>query len=323
MHGFGLDLDLVGQGQQRPFRAVQLGGTERLTSPPAADFGEPRQPSVAALLLRDRVVIWLALAGVTALSWLYVYRQMGAMEGMADIAMPAVFTPWTASDFALNYGDLVGDDAGHDAAQRRTDDPDLCDDQPAASASAASLLFRQWCSPSGYLIAWGLFGALCDLRRLGARTRCPDCADDRKAGPGIGRHRRHCRRHLPAHPIEIGLPDALPLALRLRPQPLAGRRRGRTADGAGARALLSRLLLVFDGDLIRGRHHEPRMDGRDHRLRLRRKAVSGRTVDCARRRRCNAGVRVLPLFFRLDFFRLDLARANPTGAAARGAPPEM
>jgi predicted metal-binding membrane protein len=48
------------------------------------------------------VVIWLALAGVTALSWLYLYRQMGAMEWMADIAMPALFTPWTASDFPLN-----------------------------------------------------------------------------------------------------------------------------------------------------------------------------------------------------------------------------
>ena len=57
---------------------------------------------VAELLLRDRVVIWLALATVTALSWLYVYRQMAPMEEMADIAAPAAFTPWTATDFALN-----------------------------------------------------------------------------------------------------------------------------------------------------------------------------------------------------------------------------
>jgi predicted metal-binding membrane protein len=47
-------------------------------------------------------VIWSALAAVTALSWLYVYRQMGPMEGMADIAVPAAFAPWTATDFALN-----------------------------------------------------------------------------------------------------------------------------------------------------------------------------------------------------------------------------
>ena len=29
---------------------------------------------------------------------------MGAMEGMTDIAMPAVFAPWTIADFALNLG---------------------------------------------------------------------------------------------------------------------------------------------------------------------------------------------------------------------------
>jgi predicted metal-binding membrane protein len=61
-----------------------------------------RGAHVAALLLRDRVVIWLALAGVTAFSWLYIDQQMGAMEGMGDIAVPAIFTPWTAGDFALN-----------------------------------------------------------------------------------------------------------------------------------------------------------------------------------------------------------------------------
>jgi len=54
------------------------------------------------LLLRDRVAIWSGLAAVAALSWLYVYRQMGPMEGMADLAMPAAFVPWTAGDFALN-----------------------------------------------------------------------------------------------------------------------------------------------------------------------------------------------------------------------------
>ena len=97
-----------------------------------------------------------------------------------------------------------------------------------------------------------------------------------------------------AHAIEIGLPDALPFAIRFRAQPLAGGQCGRNADGGGARTLLSGMLLVFDGALVRGRDHEPRVDGRDHRLRLCRKTVPGGTVDSARRRNCDAGVRNLP-----------------------------
>ena len=66
------------------------------------DLSTARGGPAAALLLRDRLAVWLALVAVTALSWVYVYRQMGPMEGMADIAMPAACVPWTAADFALN-----------------------------------------------------------------------------------------------------------------------------------------------------------------------------------------------------------------------------
>src|SRR4029077_9474218 len=70
-----------------------------MSDPSAGRLRPPRdQP------LRDRVVIWLGLAAVTALSWLYVYRQMGAMEGMADIAVPDAYVPWTAAYSALNRG---------------------------------------------------------------------------------------------------------------------------------------------------------------------------------------------------------------------------
>src|SRR5205809_522729 len=84
------------------------------------------------------------------------------------------------------------------------------------------------------------------------------------AAADFGGGRRHRRRHLSAHAFEIRLPDALPLALRLRPQSLAGGPRGRIADGCGARALLSRLLLVLDGAVVCRRDHEPPMDGGNH-----------------------------------------------------------
>src|SRR5205823_5626408 len=191
------------------------------------------------------------------------------------------------------YSDLVGDDAGHDAAQRRADDPDLRDDQPPEAPARPA-----FCSHNGVHVGvsdrLGAVRCLCDPRGLGFRTCCPDCASDGKARPGIGRHRRHGRRYLPAHPIEIDLPDALPLTVRLCPQPLARWWSGGDADGGGARAVLSGMLLVLDGALVRGGHHEPRMDGRDYRLRLCREAVPGRTVDGARQRCCDAGLWHIP-----------------------------
>jgi predicted metal-binding membrane protein len=108
-------------------------------------------------LLRDRLAIWLGLAAITALSWLYVYRQMGAMEGMTDIAMPAVFAPWTIADFALNLGIWWAMMPGmmlpsaapmvltFAAINRRKRERG----QPFVPAMVFTL---------GYLIAWGLFG---------------------------------------------------------------------------------------------------------------------------------------------------------------------
>jgi predicted metal-binding membrane protein len=108
-------------------------------------------------LLRDRVVIWLGLAAVTALSWLYLYRQMVPMEEMADIPVPAAFTPWTTADFALNIAIWWA----------------MMPGMMLPSAAPMILTFaainrrkRQRGQPfvptvvftSGYLIAWGLFG---------------------------------------------------------------------------------------------------------------------------------------------------------------------
>jgi predicted metal-binding membrane protein len=65
----------------------------------------------ARALSRDRIIVLLALLGVTALAWLYLIadRQrmadtgaasMPGMPGMADMAMPM---PWTVAEFALTF----------------------------------------------------------------------------------------------------------------------------------------------------------------------------------------------------------------------------
>jgi predicted metal-binding membrane protein len=51
------------------------------------------------LPLRDHAAILLALIGLAAVAWLYIYLQMSPMD---EVAMPVAFSPWTAADFALN-----------------------------------------------------------------------------------------------------------------------------------------------------------------------------------------------------------------------------
>jgi predicted metal-binding membrane protein len=134
-----------------------------MSDPSAGSLRLPRdQP------LRDRVVIWLGLAAVTALSWLYVYRQMGPMEGMADLAMPAAYVPWTAADFALNMAiwwammpgmmlpsaaPMILTFATINRQKRRRGQPFV-----------PTMVFS-----SGYLIAWGVFGIFATLADWGSK----------------------------------------------------------------------------------------------------------------------------------------------------------
>jgi predicted metal-binding membrane protein len=130
------------------------------------DLSTARGGPAAVLLLRDRLAVWLALAAVTALSWLYVYRQMGPMEGMADIAMPAAYVPWTAADFALNMAiwwammpgmmlpsaaPMILTFAAINRHKRRRGQPFV-----------PTMVFT-----SGYLIAWGVFGIFATLADWG------------------------------------------------------------------------------------------------------------------------------------------------------------
>jgi predicted metal-binding membrane protein len=110
-------------------------------------------------LLRARVAIWLALTAVTALSWLYVYRQMGAMEGMADvadIALPAANVSWTAADFALNlaiwWAMMPGMMLPSAAPMILTFATINRHKRQRGQPFVPTLVFT-----SGYLIAWGVF----------------------------------------------------------------------------------------------------------------------------------------------------------------------
>lgn len=54
------------------------------------------------LLLRERVIILLAVTGVTALSWLYLLQLGRSMPDMAGMAMP-MSPRWTPAVFALTF----------------------------------------------------------------------------------------------------------------------------------------------------------------------------------------------------------------------------
>jgi len=78
------------------------------------DVPNGRVLSPSELLLRERVTIVATLAGVTAISWLYLWLQAREMMGMggtgrpgmdemAGMVMSAGLRPWSAADFALMF----------------------------------------------------------------------------------------------------------------------------------------------------------------------------------------------------------------------------
>jgi len=117
--------------------------------------------TTARLPRRERVVIAAAIGAVTALSWLYLYLQMQPMVDMADMA-PAMFAPWTAADFALNFAiwwvmmpAMMLPSAApmiltFATVNRRK--------RERGQSYAPTMVFT-----SGYLIAWGLFGVFATL----------------------------------------------------------------------------------------------------------------------------------------------------------------
>ncbi len=64
---------------------------------------EPRRtdgPRIGAAMTRDRATVIAALAGLSALSWLYLFHFAGRMDGGAGVMAPGL-TSWSAMDIVL------------------------------------------------------------------------------------------------------------------------------------------------------------------------------------------------------------------------------
>ena len=113
------------------------------------------------LLLRERLIILLAVAGITALSWLYLVRLGRGMPDMSDMTIPMP-SRWTPAVFVLTFAMWMVMMVGMMlpsatpliltfAALRRR--------EPQATARwLAPVLFA-----SGYLLTWGGFSLLATL----------------------------------------------------------------------------------------------------------------------------------------------------------------
>lgn len=136
-----------------------------------------------SLLSRDRAVIAAALAAVTLLSWLYLYLQMEPMADMAGL-MPATFAPWSAADFALNFllwwammpammlpsaAPMIMTFATINRRKRERREPFV----PTAVFGA------------GYLIAWGVFGAVATLADWGLERAALMSPATQALAPGL------------------------------------------------------------------------------------------------------------------------------------------
>jgi predicted metal-binding membrane protein len=134
------------------------------------------------LARRDCVIILLALAGLAAVSWLYMYWQAGEMD---DMAMPAVFRPWTTADFALNFAiwwlmmpgmmlpsatPMILTFATVNRRKRARGEPFV----PTAVFTA------------GYLIAWGLFGIVAALADWGLEQAALVSPMSQRLSPRLG-----------------------------------------------------------------------------------------------------------------------------------------
>jgi predicted metal-binding membrane protein len=91
---------------------------------------------------------------------------MGPMEDMADMAMPAAFVPWTATDFALNmaiwWAMMPGMMLPSAAPMILTFSTINRLKQARGQPFVPAIVFT-----SGYLIAWGLFGIFATLADWG------------------------------------------------------------------------------------------------------------------------------------------------------------
>ncbi len=219
-----------------------------------------------------------ALAAVTAVSWLYLYLQMGPMAAMADVAMPAAFGPWSASDFALNlaiwWAMMPGMMLPSAAPMILTFATINRNKRTRGRPFVPTAVFT-----TGYLLAWGLFGVFATLADWGLERAALISPITGRLGPILGA----------VVIIAAGVYQLTPLksmCLTHCRSPFDFVLNHWREGGAGALRMGFEHGLYCLGCcwflmalLVRRRDDEPPLDGGDHRLRPDRKIVSGRAVD--------------------------------------------
>jgi predicted metal-binding membrane protein len=137
---------------------------------------------MADLPLRDRVTIILALIGLAGLSWLYLYRQLSPMDGMA---MPVAFSPWTGADFALNFviwwvmmpGMMLPSATPMILTFATVNHRKRARGQPFVPTAVFT---------AGYLVAWGLFGIAATLADWGLEQGALVSPTTQRLSPTLG-----------------------------------------------------------------------------------------------------------------------------------------
>jgi predicted metal-binding membrane protein len=134
------------------------------------------------LPLRDHAAILLALIGLAAISWLYIYLQMSPMD---EIAMPVAFSPWTAADFALNIaiwwvmmpGMMLPSAAPMILTFATVNRRKRTRGRPFVPTAVFT---------TGYLIAWGLFGIAATLADWGLEQTAVMSPMTQRLSPALG-----------------------------------------------------------------------------------------------------------------------------------------
>jgi predicted metal-binding membrane protein len=134
------------------------------------------------LPLRDHAAILLALIGLAAVSWLYIYLQMSPMD---EMAMPVAFSPWTAADFALNVaiwwfmmpGMMLPSAAPMILTFATVNRRKRARGRPFVPTAVFT---------TGYLIAWGLFGIAATVADWGLEQTALMSPMTQRLSPSLG-----------------------------------------------------------------------------------------------------------------------------------------
>ena len=115
------------------------------------------EATLPRLLLRERVIVLLAVAGVSALAWLYTLHHGHGGDAMAGMAMPAA-SAWSPAVFALTFAMWAAMMVGMmlpTAAPMLLTFAALHRDRAVAGRVGLVTLFA-----AGYLLLWGGFSAV-------------------------------------------------------------------------------------------------------------------------------------------------------------------